>query len=94
MPQRPRTGWHLFRVSLRSGLQIAAFGDLGILWDKPNQFATRNFIGGFGVGVRALMTGVGMFRLDFGWGQAGTKVQFGFGVFFKKKADAQRKRVR
>lgn len=88
----PLTGWHLFGLSLRSGLQIALFGDLGVLWDEPNQFATRNFIGGFGVGVRALMTGVGMFRLDFGWGQSGTKVQFGFGVF--EKADAQRKRVR
>ena len=44
----------------------------------------------FALADNTVMTGVGMLRLDFGWGQAGTKVQVGFGVF--EKADAQRKR--
>jgi outer membrane protein insertion porin family len=79
------------KFKFRAGLQIAAFADLGSLWDEGDQFKD-NFISGFGIGLRALLPGVQMLRLDFGWGQSGAKVYVGFGVF--EKADMQRKRVR
>jgi outer membrane protein insertion porin family len=79
-------------IRFRAGVEIIGFGDFGVLWDEGNQFALNNFIGGYGVGLRMLMSGVGAIRLDFGWGQSGAKVVVGFGVF--EKADMQRRRVR
>ncbi len=80
------------RFKFRVGVEIAGFGDLGVLWDEGKQFALNNFIGGYGVGLRLLLPGVSAIRLDFGWGQSGAKVLVGFAVF--EKADMQRRRVR
>lgn len=90
IPIQPLNLFGMF--TFRVGVQIAAFGDLGILWDEGAQFKLDNFIGGYGVGVRLLLPGVQMLRLDFGWGQSGAKVLVGFAVF--EKADMQRRRVR
>ncbi len=90
IPMRPI---NLFgKFSFRAGVEIAGFGDLGVLWDEGNQFALNNFIGGYGVGLRLLLPGVSSLRLDFGWGQSGAKVLVRFGIF--QKADMQRRRVR
>ena len=79
-------------IRFRVGVEVVGFGDLGVLWDEGNQFTLDRFIGGYGVGLRLLMSGVGAIRLDFGWGQSGAKVVVGVGVF--PKADMQRARVR
>ena len=79
-------------IRFRAGAEIIGFGDFGVLWNESDQFKPDNFIGGYGVGLRLLMSGVGAIRLDFGWGQSGAKVLVGFGVF--EKADMQRARVR
>ena len=66
--------WNFLRVkdrrlfkdfSLKSGLQFAVFGDFGTAWDNADEFS-KNFIGGFGVGIRILMPWVQTVRLDFG----------------------------
>ena len=76
----------------RNGLQRAVFGDAGVLWNEGKEFALDNFIGGYGAGIRVLLSGVGMIRFDFGLGQPGASMQFHIGVF--EKAVMQRKRVR
>lgn len=79
-------------IHYRGGLQLCLFGDLGIGWNKRNQFRLSNFIGGFGFGVRLLVPIVGMVRIDFGWGQKGEGVFIHLGSF--EKPVMTRKRVR
>jgi outer membrane protein assembly factor BamA len=79
-------------INYRGGMQLGFFGDVGIGWDKQNQFATNNFIGGFGMGVRLLVPIVGMVRFDLGWGQSGKGVFLHLGAF--EKAVMARRRVR
>ena len=88
----PLTKWRLFGLRGRTGLQLAVFGDAGILWSEGGEFALDNFIGGFGAGIRVLLPGVGMIRFDFGLGQPGASIQFHVGAF--EKALAHRRRVR
>jgi outer membrane translocation and assembly module TamA len=73
-------------------MHICFFGDLGIAWDKADQFRSHNFIGGFGVGVRLLLPIVGVTRLDVGWGQKGHGIALHVGAY--EKPVMSRKRVR
>ncbi|UCE42197.1 MAG: BamA/TamA family outer membrane protein [Candidatus Aminicenantes bacterium] len=81
-----------FNLRYRAGLDICFFGDMGIAWDEADQFKTRNFIGGFGVGVRILVPIVGVTRLDVGWGQKGKGIFLHLGAY--EKPVMSRKRVR
>lgn len=81
-----------FKIKYRGGLHVALFGDVGIGWDTRDQFQSKNFIGGFGAGIRLLLPIVGMTRVDFGWGQAGKSVFVHFGAY--EKPVMTRKRVR
>ena len=58
-------------INYRGGLQVAAFGDVGIGWDTSEQFRSENVIAGGGLGVRLLVPIVSMLRFDIGWGQTG-----------------------
>ena len=79
-------------INYRGGMQLALFGDFGTGWNKSNQFATKNFIGGGGFGIRLLIPIVGMARLDFAWGQHGKGVFLHLGSF--EKPVMSRRRVR
>ena len=74
------------------GLQVAGFVDYGLAWDESQEFATNNFITGYGVGLRLLVPFVDQVRLDFAWGEPGQGMTFHFGIF--PKAEMQRARVR
>ena len=81
----------LFGQSGDLGLQLAAFGDLGVAWDEERP-DWDDFIGGYGVGLRLLVPFVHMFRFDVAWGQKGAGMQFNIGAY--EKPVAQRFRVR
>ena len=86
----PRTG-SIFGFSGFLGLQLTAFGDLGSAWNDGDQFLP-SFIGGYGVGIRAIVPFVNMVRFDVGWGEAGMGLKVAIGVM--EKAEMQRRRVR
>jgi outer membrane protein insertion porin family len=89
---KPR-GWDLpFGIKYRGGLQLAAFGDVGIGWEHDPEFAANNFIDGYGLGLRLLVPIVGMARFDVAWGEHGKTVFLHLGSF--EKATMSRRRVR
>jgi outer membrane protein assembly factor BamA len=81
-----------FNLKYSAGLQLAVFGDAGVAWSVSDEFATDNFIGGYGLGVRLLLPAIGMLRFDLGWGQGGRGISLHIGSL--EKAVAAKKRVR
>lgn len=82
----------VFGLNFDLGIQLAAFADLSIAWNAPEQFATRRFHDGYGVGVRFLVPFVNQFRFDVGWGQPGSDSRWHIGAW--ERPVAQRFRVR
>jgi outer membrane translocation and assembly module TamA len=78
-----------FRLPI--GLQIAAFADFGSAWNQRDEF-NRNFIRGFGLGLRFITPTTGMARIDFGFGQEGFSIRIHLGSY--EKPVMQRQRVR
>ena len=86
-------GWNLpLGIKYRGGLSLAAFADYGIGWYEAPEFATENFISGYGFGLRLLLPIVQVARFDVAWGDRGQSVFFHLGSF--EKATMQRRRVR
>ncbi|UCF64479.1 MAG: BamA/TamA family outer membrane protein [bacterium] len=81
-----------FGIDYRGGLQLAVFGDAGIVWSDAAEFKDQNFIAGGGFGIRFLLPIFGMARVDFGWGQGGKGVFLHLGAF--EKPLIARRRVR
>ena len=84
-----------FRVqgmNLYGGLQVVAFADFGLAWDRRADFSLQSSITGYGVGLRLLVPFVDLLRLDLAWGQPGLGPVVCFGV--NLKATRQRQRVR
>ena len=64
-------------------------------WEAPGMIAikfSRNFIGGYGFGIRAIIPFVNMVRFDLVWGESGVGVSVNVGIM--EKAEMQRRRVR
>jgi outer membrane protein assembly factor BamA len=78
--------------NLQLGIQLAAFGDLGLAWNHSNEFKTNNFIDGYGFGIRLLVPFVNVIRMDFGFGEPGEGMNFHFALW--EKPVMQRARVR
>ena len=78
-------------IKMRLGLQLAAFGDVGTAWYTGPEFG-KNFIAGFGGGLRLTIPVVVLLRLDLAY----AKDQFGLKVAIggAEKAIAQKQRVR
>jgi len=74
------------------GFQVAMFADLGHAWNRSDEFTLDNFIGGYGVGFRLMVTGMGLVRFDVALGEPGASLQFHVGG--GEKAVRQRYRVR
>lgn len=88
VPQRRRD---FKKWSVRLGFDLAVFADAGIAWDAPEEFSMRRARGGLGGGLRVLIPGSEMTRLDLGWSpQGGFQFHFAGG----SKPEAQRKRLR
>lgn len=73
------------------GVQLTAFWDSGTAWNTEEGFR-RDFITGFGAGLRLLLPAVNMARFDIAVGQPGIGLRLHIGT--GEKADAQRARVR
>ena len=83
--------WNAWFFKWAMGLQLGVFGDAGTAWSEDADFR-RNWIGGAGGGLRLLIPGNVMFRLDVAAGDEGSEVAFFIAA--REKAVAQRDRVR
>ena len=83
--------FRVFGINLYGGLGAAVFGDLGAVWNDPDEAADR-FIGGGGIGLRLVVPFVNLVRLDLSFGQPNGSALCQLGV--NEKFVAQRNRVR
>jgi outer membrane protein assembly factor BamA len=87
----PLRRWDIWKIALRMGLEVAVFADVGIAWTEAADFTTRRTRGGVGGGLRLLVPGSEMVRLDVGWSpDSGFQFHFANGT----KPKAQRARLR
>jgi outer membrane protein insertion porin family len=87
----PLRRWDIWKIALRLGAEVAVFADAGIAWSRSGDFSMRRARGGLGGGVRLLVPGSEMVRLDVGWSpESGFHFHFGNG----SKPNAQRARLR
>ena len=63
----PLRRWDLWKISLRLGAELAVFADAGIALTESRDLAMRRARGGLGSGLRLLVPGSEMVRLDVGW---------------------------
>ncbi|HET9316081.1 MAG TPA: hypothetical protein VFQ51_10850, partial [Vicinamibacteria bacterium] len=78
-------------LSIRVGLEVAAFGDLGVAWSDADELTVARTRGGAGLGLRLLVPGTEMVRFDVAWSeQQGVHFHFATG----SKPYAQRQRLR
>jgi outer membrane protein insertion porin family len=87
----PLRRWDLWKISLRLGAELAVFADAGIAWTESRDLTIRRTRGGLGGGLRLLVPGSEMVRLDLGWSPG-----YGFHFHFANgtKPKAQRARLR
>jgi outer membrane protein assembly factor BamA len=87
----PLRRWDLWKIALRLGAELAVFADAGIAWSESRDFSMRRTHGGLGAGLRLLVPGSEMVRLDVGWSP-----EYGFHFHFANgtKPKAQRARLR
>lgn len=78
-------------LSFGIGLELALFADAGIAWSDDDELALNRARGGLGAGLRVLIPGSEMVRLDFGWSPEGG-FQFHLGSW--SKPAGQRFRLR
>ena len=87
----PPRRFDLWKISLKLGAELATFADAGIAWSESRDLTLPRSRAGIGAGLRLLVPGSEMVRLDFGWSpQGGLKFHFATGT----KPVAQRNRVR
>jgi outer membrane protein insertion porin family len=80
----------VWKWAFRVALQAAAFADWGTAWNQSASIRDPAKAG-IGIGLRPLLPGVGMLRLDFAMGEGGDFI-FNFGI--SRKFDSQRERIR
>jgi outer membrane protein assembly factor BamA len=82
--------FRVWKVSLRLGVELAAFADAGIAWSDPHDLAMNRARAGIGAGIRLINPVTEMIRFDFAW-SAEEGFHFHLGV---SKAKKQRERLR
>lgn len=87
----PLRRFDVFFLSFRVGLDLTVLGDVGVAWSEPGELSLRRTRGGLGAGVRLLVPGSEMTRLDVGWSPEGG-FQFHFGPWSKPAASRFRLR--
>lgn len=87
----PLQRWDIWKFAFRLGLDVALFADVGTAWSDSSEFVAKRARGGGGAGLRLLVPGAEMIRLDVGWSQQGG---FQFHLAGSTKAASQRNRLR
>jgi outer membrane protein assembly factor BamA len=87
----PLRRWDITFLSFSIGAELTLFGDVGVVWNEPEQLGWRRTRAGLGAGLRLLVPGSEMTRLDIGWSPSGG-FQFHFGPW--SKPAGQRFRLR
>jgi outer membrane protein assembly factor BamA len=87
----PLQRWDIWKFALRLGLDVAVFSDIGIAWSESRELSVDRARAGGGVGLRLLVPGSEMVRLDVGWSPDGG---FHFHFASGSKPEAQRQRIR
>jgi outer membrane protein insertion porin family len=88
IPQRRFDFW---KFSFRLGLELALFGDVGVAWNESHELNASRTRAGLGSGLRLLIPGSEMLRLDVGWSPDGG---FRFHFAGATKPERQRDRIR
>ena len=83
--------WDIAFLSIRVGLELAAFADLGVAWSDADELSIARTRGGAGAGVRLLIPGSEMVRFDVAWSE---QQGFQFHLATGTKPVAQRQRLR
>lgn len=87
----PPRRFEIWKFNFRLGLEIALFGDVGSAWNDWPELNTRNTRAGVGTGVRLLIPGSDMVRVDLGWSpEGGLRIHLAGGT----KPERQRNRLR
>jgi outer membrane protein assembly factor BamA len=87
----PIRRFDILKWSFSLGVELAAFTDLGVAWERPEQLAADRFRAGGGVGIRLLVPGAEQTRFEIGFSKGGG-IEFHFGG--QSKLTAQRLRIR
>jgi outer membrane protein assembly factor BamA len=87
----PLREWPVLNWAFSAGMQVAGFVDYGDAWNNDDGFDFERGKWGGGFGVRLLVPGINVARLDIGFGEGG-EVFFHFGAW--DKFTAQRLRLR
>lgn len=87
----PLQRWDFWKFAFRLGLDVALFADVGTAWSDSSEFVAKRARGGGGAGLRLLVPGAEMIRLDVGWSRQGG---FQFHLAGSTKAASQRNRLR
>lgn len=87
----PLQRWDVWKFAFRLGLDVALFADVGTAWSDSSEFVAKRARGGGGAGLRLLVPGAEMIRLDVGWSHQGG---FQFHLAGSTKPTSQRNRLR
>lgn len=87
----PVREFRVFRWGFPIGARLAAFGDAGIAWNEEDEFRSKRFKEGGGIGLRLLVPGTNVARLDLAMGDEAT-IYFHFSPW--SRFDRQRDRLR
>jgi outer membrane protein insertion porin family len=79
------------KIAFGLGLKLALFADQGVAWTEGDDFGTDRSRSGVGAGLRLLMPGIDVLRLDFAYGEGG---EWMFHLAGRPKMVSQRGRVR
>lgn len=91
MPVIDLREYRFFGLAFSLGLKVAMFADQGIAWSDGDQFGANRSRSGVGAGLRLLVPGADVLRLDVAYGE-GDGVRFHLAA--RPKMVAQRNRVR
>jgi len=87
----PPGPFNILNWTFSIGVELAAFGDVGLAWSDPHDFNFDRTRSGYGVGLRLLVLGLESLRFDVARSEEGNTV-FNFGV--RTIFDERKKRVR
>jgi outer membrane protein assembly factor BamA len=79
------------KIAFSLGLKLALFADQGVAWTEGDDFGANRSRSGVGAGLRLLMPGIDVLRLDFAYGEGG---EWMFHLAGRPKMVSQRGRVR
>jgi outer membrane protein assembly factor BamA len=87
----PQRRFDLWKLSFRLGLELALLADVGVAWNESRELNVNRTRAGLGAGIRLLIPGKEMVRIDVGWSpEGGIHLHLAGGT----KPERQRSRLR